>query len=240
MQPDFEEKVEIRSIHHADKPLIDFPITLVDITKLHPHEMVIEDAFEGLVEQLKKDKHLKTPILISKDFIILDGHHRYSALRKLGVQKIPAIVLDYDDDNLVKVDTWYPVLQESLEVILSTLKQNRFEIEELLGDYKDIIKRRKATAVVGNKQKKYLVYGEREDIYAMIREFWLKDIRYADIPELAFSMTSDNVTAVVSWPYTKDEIREKGKSNTVFLPKTTRHFMDFQFPDYRVELKDLY
>ncbi len=237
---DFEDRVEIRSVHHADKPLIDFPINLVDIEKLHLHEMVIEKEYEGLVDQLRKDGYLRTPILITQDHIILDGHHRFSALNRLGVKKIPAIILDYDDDNLVKVDTWHPIVRKPVDEVAEELQKRGLTVEPLEGDYKSMLDRREVAAVVGNKKKKFKVLGDREQVFTAVRELWLDGIRYADIPELAFSITSEEITAIASWPYTKEEIKRVAKSDRVFLPKTTRHFMDFQFPDYRVEIKDLY
>ena len=48
------------------------------------------------------------PIWVAKGtWVILNGHHRVEAMRKLGMKRIPAWVFDYDAD-LVDLDRWSP------------------------------------------------------------------------------------------------------------------------------------
>ena len=47
------------------------------------------------------------PLLIDKETgTILDGHHRYEVGKKLKLKFIPAIVIDYLNDDRVGVTTW--------------------------------------------------------------------------------------------------------------------------------------
>jgi len=39
--------------------------------------------------------------------VILNGHHRVEALRRMGLKRIPAWVFDYDGDH-VDLDRWKP------------------------------------------------------------------------------------------------------------------------------------
>lgn len=84
----------------------DFIIKLVPIERLRSHERIIEEHVKELVEQLLRDGELFYPVLIDKStMIILDGHHRVEALRRLGARYVPAILIDYSSD-VVEVDTW--------------------------------------------------------------------------------------------------------------------------------------
>ena len=85
------------------------PVTLklLPIDALKPHENIIEDRIEGLLESLKRIGVLVKPILVdAKTMIILDGHHRVEALRRIGARMIPAILVDYDNEGLVRVSSW--------------------------------------------------------------------------------------------------------------------------------------
>ena len=51
---------------------------------------------EELKNEILSDGVLKMPIAVDKaTYIILDGHHRLHALRKIGCKRIPVILFDY-------------------------------------------------------------------------------------------------------------------------------------------------
>jgi len=60
---------------------------VVELRRLRGHERIRLTLLEELSEQIRRDGVLKRPILVAdRDFVILDGHHRAEALRKLGAQ----------------------------------------------------------------------------------------------------------------------------------------------------------
>lgn len=72
-------------------------ISYIDINKLKPHEKISKKRLENLSLELIKDGFLKKPLIVeNKKFIILDGHHRFYLLKKLGVKKVPCYIVDYD------------------------------------------------------------------------------------------------------------------------------------------------
>ncbi len=84
-------------------------ITLLPLELLRPHEQVDKEYLECLKDVIVRDEVLIKPLIVDdKTFIILDGHHRYSILRDLCKKYAPVVLVDYDDDSLVKVSSWRP------------------------------------------------------------------------------------------------------------------------------------
>ncbi|MCE4610709.1 MAG: ParB N-terminal domain-containing protein [Desulfurococcales archaeon] len=84
-----------------------YPIALILLDNLKPHEMVIEERVKMLQESLVREGVQIRPILVDyKTMVILDGHHRVEALRRLGARKVAAVLVDYDSDECIKVGTW--------------------------------------------------------------------------------------------------------------------------------------
>ncbi|GAG02374.1 unnamed protein product, partial [marine sediment metagenome] len=70
--------------------------SLVSINKLKSHEAVNKKHLDVLLGEIKKDGVLKHPVVVDrKTNVILDGHHRVTALKKLGIKKIPVYLVDY-------------------------------------------------------------------------------------------------------------------------------------------------
>jgi len=68
---------------------------------LKPHEQFTEGRVQAVLRDLKKPYVLWFPILVDDtDYIILDGHHRVEAFRRLGLDKILARLVDYDSPDI--------------------------------------------------------------------------------------------------------------------------------------------
>ena len=78
--------------------------------KNHPFKVIDDDKMEDLVDSIKDNGVLNPVILRLAEhgtFEMISGHRRLHAAKKAGLEKIPAIVKDYDDDEaiLVMVDS---------------------------------------------------------------------------------------------------------------------------------------
>ncbi|MCI4319225.1 MAG: ParB N-terminal domain-containing protein [Thermoplasmata archaeon] len=74
--------------------------------RLRIHEEIVPERVEALVQEIRGSGRVEQPILVARGSgVVLDGHHRFEALRRLGVSKVPAWVVDYED-TLVQLDRW--------------------------------------------------------------------------------------------------------------------------------------
>ncbi len=101
---------------------------ITDINKLKPHENIIEKNLLKLYKSIKKLNLIKNPIIVEKDnFVILDGHHRYYALKKLGCKKAPVYLVNYfHNEVLVKLRRRLKIKNIKKSVVLRALKSRPF------------------------------------------------------------------------------------------------------------------
>lgn len=79
---------------------------LVDIKRLRQHEEADPWHLKELKDEIKSDGILKLAIAVDINTnIILDGEHRFNALKELGCKKIPVVFVDYDSPD-IKVQGW--------------------------------------------------------------------------------------------------------------------------------------
>jgi len=83
---------------------------LVPIGKLLAHEEVEEENVAELLGELERTQVFADPIWVAREsLVILNGHHRVEALRRLHATRVPVWLLDYDTD-LVSLEPWRPGL----------------------------------------------------------------------------------------------------------------------------------
>ncbi|MBA88263.1 MAG: hypothetical protein CMB16_03235 [Euryarchaeota archaeon] len=82
-------------------------VVLVDVEWLKPHEEIKSKNRDKLLDMTKRWRGFTKPLLVdAKTGAILDGHHRYSVARCLNLSKVPAILIDYFDDDKITVEVW--------------------------------------------------------------------------------------------------------------------------------------
>jgi hypothetical protein len=101
-----KKKKRLRKIPPSKgSPEIGFQITdnicLIDLEELKEHEEIRPDYLEELKNEILSDGILKMPIAVDKKtYIILDGHHRLHALKKIGCKRIPVILFNYQSPEI--------------------------------------------------------------------------------------------------------------------------------------------
>ena len=89
-------------------------VILIEIGTLRGHEEVIPDNLEKRSSKLL-DRGFYKPIIVDRDsLVILDGHHKWTAARLLGLDRVPVVMVDYLLDESVNVGVWPGCGRESI------------------------------------------------------------------------------------------------------------------------------
>jgi len=111
-----------------------------DIEKLKPYEFNNRNHGEEQIDRIArsiKEFGFNQPIVVDEDSVVLVGHGRLFAARKLGLEKVPVVVKDglteaqkkayrILDNKLQNDSTWS---FDNLELELGFLEDNGFELE---------------------------------------------------------------------------------------------------------------
>ena len=92
-------------------------VVLVETVSLRGHEEVIPDNLETRPSKLLSKGFYKPIIVDRGSMVILDGHHKWTAARSLGLTRVPVIMVDYLNDEGVLVDVWPDCGKESVTKI---------------------------------------------------------------------------------------------------------------------------
>jgi hypothetical protein len=87
-----------------------FKICLVELEKLKPHEEVSDNIADELAAEMLAKNEVRDPLMVDeKTLVILDGMHRYAALKKIDCAYALCCLFNYDDPR-IKVGSWYRFL----------------------------------------------------------------------------------------------------------------------------------
>ena len=75
----------------------------INISLLHPHEHINIEKLEIIIDIIKLNNNIVfRPIIVdSSSLVVLDWHHRLYAAKKLWINKIPVILIDYYSNNII-------------------------------------------------------------------------------------------------------------------------------------------
>ena len=89
---------------------MDSIITYIPITKLtpgdiHPHLEFQQDNIDNLINSIKTVGLIEPLIVRKKDdnYEIINGNRRYNALKEIGIEKVPTIIVDVDDQKALNM-----------------------------------------------------------------------------------------------------------------------------------------
>lgn len=99
---------------------------LVPVSRLRPHEAIDQRGVQVIVAELHRRRVFHEPIWVSRgSYVILNGHHRWAAMRAIGAHRIPAWVFDYLKDETIRLDRWTPGEPISKDDVLEAARTGR-------------------------------------------------------------------------------------------------------------------
>ncbi len=227
-------------------PKYDLPVKritpiLLNVNDLLPHEEIVSERLNSVMQSIMKMQAVDMPIIASpipgtKKYLIVDGHHRWAALKRLGASKIPAIIIDYFDPS-VKVYTWYPATDRPPIFIANIAKSVHLRALQCSHDPGKLKPRDldgRAFIVLGNdscfevpggidEQKAILKELDRLNLKGLISLAW-----YGLLEDALQDLEKSEVLSVlVRRPLSKKEIMSIVKNGGVLPPKTTRHVLPY-------------
>lgn len=105
------EKIKMTSIDEllgvvGEESATDIEISRIHSFANHPFKVLDDEKMDDLVESIRQNGVL-TPVLLRPDknstYEMISGHRRMHAALKAGLDKIPAIVRDMDDDEAIVI-----------------------------------------------------------------------------------------------------------------------------------------
>lgn len=210
---------------------IEIGITLKRVEDLRPHEEVDIRHLTGIMHALITLQLIRHPIIVDKHTnVILDGAHRFEALKRIGCKTIPVSLMDYSDERII-----------ILKWITKIHTDNKMCVDKILAKYSD-----KVLTSKGEKLLKDLVQlselalfynnlfilqmNEHKGILdKLISEIKSRFPKFEYITEEDFlrevaNQTRSDYLYILPRKVTKKEVIEAALEARLFPPKTTRHF----------------
>jgi len=221
-----------------DHSIFTLKISILNLVDLHPHEMVVPKLLGRLVDEIKRSTVLMNPIIVDeRTLVILDGMHRYYALKELGYEYIVACLIDYMNPN-IEVRNWYREISCGLsfeDVMALVGREYSITSSRLEDALKELAEKRIIAAIVEKKSHRtFMVIPDRKmhvkELYDEILkiENLFVEMGNAKISYQADTLMFDSSTAefVLATPIiTKQDVISTALNNMVFAPKTTRHII---------------
>ncbi len=100
-------------------------LSYIPINKLKIHERVNLSREKEIRNDIKDKRVLRNPLIVDLNtMIILDGHHRFLALKKLRAKRIPVYLVDYRDSSIKVSSRRKNYKLSKLEIVFRGLNNN--------------------------------------------------------------------------------------------------------------------
>jgi len=228
----------IRQLYRIHHKKLELDIALADVRKLYPHEETSPEFVDKLMKRMKKDGYVKHPVLIDRNTqVILDGTHRFMALKKLGCRWLPVCLMDYENPA-IRIDRWYRTVanlksEKQLFDVLKRLKLNFSEVGKKTAE--SAVKSGSAPTAILTKQNSFTVKSKPLSLrqkYGLIKriEETLKKtgviVEYKYPSDAKSSLKNGLIDAVIVVPQIDKRLVVKvALARKVFTRKATRHII---------------
>lgn len=232
-------------------------LRLLPAEQLHPHEETIPRKLKELTDQIASDTLVKHPLIVEdRDFIILDGMHRYAALTNLGCTMIPVALVDYSNPRII-IGRWTRLVDadEKLHLVFDAvtppLQVHNLSLREVGSDSfaESLMEEKSAFTKLTLRNRIYFVEGTPSntvEAYELLREIQEAlekedfEISLHTEAEARKLLEADDRHCTLEGPKNKKEdVRNAVTSNHMFPPKATRHILPLRVFSIDVPLEKL-
>lgn len=233
-----------------------FHLEIIPIEKILPHEKFDFARSDDLLKKIKKTNLFTDPIIVTElvggYYLQLDGMNRINCFKKLGIKTILAQIVDYNNQEEVKLSSWIHLFKAKREDFLKYLEKNknliikkayineitpRYIKEEDLDRLVTIIDRNLGSFLIfteGNfiekiKRLDYIVSFYEKNIHRAILPFPMnrRNIRlfFCEYPQLNFYEYPDANLMVIFPNFTPQQVVEAVKAKILMPAGITRHLI---------------
>ncbi|MEN3048175.1 MAG: ParB N-terminal domain-containing protein [Candidatus Caldarchaeales archaeon] len=214
-------------------------LAFVEVDRLRPHEEILEELVASIGRELLSAGKLYHPIVAEASHgVILDGSHRFEALKRAGARAVLVYSVDYFSEE-VELRAWYraidgdPGIGEVLEALRASLDAapEPVAVEEGLM----ALERREGSVLVlaHGSNSAYLLRSDSPRDAFPLREVTRADealrrfgIRYDTESNVLSGIRSGRYRVGYAVPtLRKEEVFEWAKRGMRFPPKSTRHLV---------------
>ncbi|MCY4237627.1 MAG: hypothetical protein OXC93_04660 [Rhodospirillaceae bacterium] len=99
---------------------------LCPLSSLTPHEHYNEQEARAIADDIIRNREIRDPLLIDlRRKIILDGHHRFAALKDiLELHQAPCYLIDYDGPD-ISVYSWREDIAVTKSVVIAAASSGK-------------------------------------------------------------------------------------------------------------------
>jgi len=233
----------------------EFPeIKLIPIKDIIFHETEEPKRTKILEERIVSDGFLRNPVILGKiangnsKFLLLDGVHRVSALKKLGFNEAAAQIVNYSNRN-VKVDAWCHLIRntctEDLLARIGAIKNLKLE-KANREKAKMLLEKKKIVCCLFFKNKDALIMKSNPELKNRTSKlvevvkvcYDSSDVKRGTETETTFLLrTQKKSIAILRTPiYEKKEIVDLAFNNLRLPSGITRHIIPSRILGFRVDL----
>ena len=184
---------------------MDTEITLVPLDALVPHEKTDKDKVQQLKNDISRTSVIKRPLIIDRStYTIIDGHHRYEALRHLKARHAPVVFADYKQD-IESIRTWPIIIQ-----------YNSARLVEIIDAH---VKHGPSTLTVIGRNFAEKIRVDAVDAYYTLYHFLTE---YCKKMNMRYPQRS-SVSVILRPPLSSYEIKRVALHKELLPPKSTKH-----------------
>ncbi len=102
---------------------VEFAIVPAD--SLREHEEIEPMRVDEVRRDIEVRRVVDEPVLVARgSLVVLNGHHRFAALRALGAVRVPVFLVDYENGSVL-LDRWSPGPPITKAEVLRTAEEGR-------------------------------------------------------------------------------------------------------------------